>query len=164
MNENNQIIIYQTEDGQTQVDVRMENETVWLTQAQMAYLFDKDQSVIARHIANVFKEGELEKESNMQILHNTLSKYKPTAIYNLDVIISVGYRVKSQRGVKFRQWANRILKQYLVKGYAVNDRLRRDQLGGFVQEQHRSDIPNFRRRGRDVMAKVVVNLINQRNE
>ena len=133
MNENNQIIIYQTEDGQTQVDVRMENETVWLTQAQMAYLFDKDQSVIARHIANVFKEGELEKESNMQILHNTLSKYKPTAIYNLDVIISVGYRVKSQRGVKFRQWANRILKQYLMKGYAVNDRLRRDQLGELRQ-------------------------------
>ena len=129
----NQIIIYQTEDGQTRVDVRMENETVWLTQAQMASLFDKDQSVIARHIANVFKEGELDKESNMQILHNTLSKYKPTAIYNLDVIISVGYRVKSQRGVKFRQWANSVLKQYLVKGYAVNDRLRRDQLGELRQ-------------------------------
>lgn len=133
MNVEDKIIIYQTEDGQTQVDVRMENETVWLTQAQMACLFDKDQSVIARHIANVFKEGELEKESNMQILHNTLSKYKPTAIYNLDVIISVGYRVKSQRGVKFRQWANRILKQYLMKGYAVNDRLRRDQLGELRQ-------------------------------
>ena len=129
----NKIIIYQTEDGQTQVDVRMEDETVWLTQAQMARLFDKDQSVIARHIANVFKEGELERESNMQILHNTLSKYKPTAIYNLDVIISVGYRVKSQRGVKFRQWANKILKQYLMKGYAVNDRLRRDQLGELRQ-------------------------------
>ena len=130
---NNKILIYQTEDGQTQVDVRMENDTVWLTQAQMACLFDKDQSVIARHIANVFKEGELEKDSNMQILHNTLSKYKPTAIYNLDVIISVGYRVKSQRGVKFRQWANRILKEYLTKGYAVNDRLRRDQLGELRQ-------------------------------
>ena len=130
---NNEILIYQTEDGQTQVDVRMENDTVWLTQAQMACLFDKDQSVIARHIANVFKEGELEKDSNMQILHNTLSKYKPTAIYNLDVIISVGYRVKSQRGVKFRQWANRILKDYLTKGYAVNDRLRRDQLGELRQ-------------------------------
>ena len=129
----NKIIIYQTEDGQTQVDVRMEDETVWLTQAQMARLFDKDQSVIARHIANVFKEGELERESNMQILHNTLSKYKPTAIYNLDVIISVGYRVKSHRGVKFRQWANKILKQYLMKGYAVNDRLRRDQLGELRQ-------------------------------
>ena len=133
MNTNNEILIYQTEDGQTQVDVRMENDTVWLTQAQMACLFDKDQSVIARHIANVFKEGELEKESNMQILHNTLSKYKPTAIYNLDVIISVGYRVKSLRGVKFRQWANRILKEYLTKGYAVNDRLRRDQLGELRQ-------------------------------
>ena len=133
VNKNNEILIYQTEDGQTQVDVRMENDTVWLTQAQMACLFDKDQSVIARHIANVFKEGELEKESNMQILHNTLSKYKPTAIYNLDVIISVGYRVKSQRGVKFRQWANRILKEYLTKGYAVNDRLRRDQLGELRQ-------------------------------
>ena len=130
---NNEILIYQTEDGQTQVDVRMENDTVWLTQAQMACLFDKDQSVIARHIANVFREGELEKDSNMQILHNTLSKYKPTAIYNLDVIISVGYRVKSQRGVKFRQWANRILKEYLTKGYAVNDRLRRDQLGELRQ-------------------------------
>ena len=130
---NNEILIYQTEDGQTQVDVRMENDTVWLTQAQMACLFDKDQSVIARHIANVFKEGELEKDSNMQILHNTLSKYKPTAIYNLDVIISVGYRVKSQRGVKFRQWANHILKEYLTKGYAVNDRLRRDQLGELRQ-------------------------------
>ena len=129
----NKIIIYQTEDGQTQVDVRMEDETVWLTQAQMARLFDKDQSVIARHIANVFKEGELERESNMQILHNTLSKYKPTAIYNLDVIISVGYRVKSHRGVKFRQWANKILKQYLMKGYAVNDQLRRDQLGELRQ-------------------------------
>lgn len=118
----NEIIIYQTADGQTQIDVRMENETVWLTQAQMAELFQKDQSVIARHILNVFKDGELEKDSNMQILHNTLSKYKPTAIYNLDVIISVGYRVKSKRGTAFRQWANRVLKQYLVKGYAVNER------------------------------------------
>ena len=104
MNENNQIIIYQTEDGQTRVDVRMENDTVWLTTSQMATLFEREESNIRRHVINVFKEGELEKESNMQILHNTLSKYKPTAIYNLDVIISVGYRVKSQRGVKFRQW------------------------------------------------------------
>ena len=102
MNEN-QIVIYKTNDGQTAIDVRMENETVWLTQAQMAMLFQKDQSVIARHIANVFKEGELDKTSNMQILHNTLSKYKPTAIYNLDVIISVGYRVKSQRGVQLKR-------------------------------------------------------------
>ena len=80
---NNQIVVYQTADNQTQINVTLENETVWLTQAQIAELFQKDQSVIARHIANIFKEGELDKESNMQILHNTLSKYKPTAIYNL---------------------------------------------------------------------------------
>ena len=129
----NKIVIYQTEDGQTQIDVRLEKETVWLTQAQMAELFQKDQSVIARHIANVFKEGELDKESNMQILHNTLSKYKPTAIYNLDVIISVGYRVKSKRGTAFRIWARNVLKQYLVKGYAVNERMRREQIGELRQ-------------------------------
>lgn len=113
--EDNKIIIYQSEDGQTRIDVRLENDTVWLTQAQMAELFQKDQSVIARHIANVFKEGELEKTSNMQILHNTLSKYRPTSIYNLDVIISVGYRVKSKRGTAFRIWARKILKDYLIK-------------------------------------------------
>ena len=115
------IIIYTTEDGSTNLQVKMENETVWLTQSQMAELFQKDQSVIARHISNVFKEGELEKKSNMQILHNTLSKYKPTSVYSLDVIISVGYRVKSKRGVQFRQWANRVLKEYLMKGYAINE-------------------------------------------
>ena len=129
----NQIVIYQTDKGQTAIDVRLENETVWLTQAQMAMLFQKDQSVIARHIANVFKEGELDRNSNMQILHNTLSKYKPTTIYNLDVIISVGYRVKSQRGVQFRQWANKVLKDYLLKGYAVNEKIRRSQIGELRQ-------------------------------
>lgn len=120
---NNDIIIYQTSDGQTKVNVRMDGDTVWLSQAQMAELFQKDQSVIARHISNVFKEKELEQNSNMQILHNTFSKYKPTKVYSLDVIISVGYRVKSQRGTQFRIWANRILKEYLVKGYAVNKAL-----------------------------------------
>lgn len=98
---NNDIIIYQTSDGQTTVNVRMDGNTVWLSQAQMAELFQKDQSVIARHISNVFKEKELEQNSNMQILHNTFSKYKPTKVYSLDVIISVGYRVKSQRGTQF---------------------------------------------------------------
>ena len=131
--EDNKIIIYQSEDGQTRIDVRLENDTVWLTQAQMAELFQKDQSVIARHIANVFKEGELEKTSNMQILHNTLSKYRPTSIYNLDVIISVGYRVKSKRGTAFRIWAREILKDYLIKGYAVNDNIRREQIGELRQ-------------------------------
>ena len=127
-----EIIIYRAEDNTVQLDVRMENETVWLTQQQMAVLFQKDQSVIARHITNIFKEGELEK-SNMQILHNTQFKYRPTAVYNLDVIISVGYRVKSQRGVQFRQWANKILKDYLIKGYAINEKLRREQLSDLRQ-------------------------------
>ena len=123
-----EILLYNTPDGQTKIEVRLVNETVWLTQAQMSDLFQKDQSVIARHIANVFNEGELDRESNMQILHNTLSKYKPTAIYDLDVIISVGYRVKSKSGTDFRIWARNILKQYLVKGYAVNERIRREQI------------------------------------
>ena len=120
MEKQSSIVIYATEDDSTNLQVKLEKDTVWLTQAQMSDLFQKDQSVIARHISNVFKEGELEKESNMQILHNTLSKYKPTSVYSLDVIISVGYRVKSKRGVQFRQWANKVLKEYLVKGYAIN--------------------------------------------
>ena len=127
-----EIIIYRAEDNTVQLDVRMENETVWLTQQQMAVLFQKDQSVIARHITNIFKEGELEK-SNMQILHNTQFKYRPTAVYNLDVIISVGYRVRSKRGIEFRRWANKILKDYLIKGYAINEKIRREQLSDLRQ-------------------------------
>ena len=126
------IVIYQTEDGQTQIDVRLENETVWLTQAQMAELFQKDQSVVARHINNAIKEGELD-ESNMHFLHNTQYKYRPTKIYDLDVIISVGYRVKSKRGTAFRIWARKIIKNYLVKGYAVNERIRKEQIGELRQ-------------------------------
>lgn len=120
---NSQLVIYKAPDGTMSIDVTVQNETVWLSQGQMAELFGKDQSVIARHISNVFKEGELEKESNMQILHNTLSKFKPTQVYSLDVIISVGYRVKSKRGTQFRIWANQILKQYLLQGYAINERV-----------------------------------------
>ncbi len=128
MENRGEIIMYQTADGQTSLEVKMENETVWLSQAQMAVLFQKDQSVVARHINNVFKEGELEVNSNMQILHNTLSKYKPTKVYSLDVIISVGYRVKSQRGTQFRIWANRVLKDYLTKGFAINEKMRQENL------------------------------------
>lgn len=128
MENRGEIIMYQTADGQTSLEVKMENETVWLSQAQMAVLFQKDQSVVARHINNVFKEGELEVNSNMQILHNTLSKYKPTKVYSLDVIISVGYRVKSQRGTQFRIWANRVLKDYLTKGFAINEKIRQENL------------------------------------
>ena len=129
----NQIVIYQSENGQTSIEVRLENENVLLTQAQMAVLFEKNQSDISRHISNVFKEGELDRESNMYFLHNTLSKYKPTAIYSLDVIISVGYRVKSQRGVQFRQWANKVLKAYLLKGFVVNEKIRKRQIGELRQ-------------------------------
>ena len=128
-----QIVIYQTEDGQTQIDVRVENETVWLTQAQMAELFQKDQSVIARHINNAFNEGELVEESNMHFLHNTQYKYRPTKIYSLDVIISVGYRVKSQRGTAFRIWARGVLKNYMLKGYAVNQRIHQKQIAELRQ-------------------------------
>ena len=134
MNENNQIIIYQTEDGQTQVDVRMENDTVWLTQAQMAELFQTDRTSIVRHINNIYKVEELDRESTCAKIaqvqvegSRTVSRQIP--YFNLDMIISVGYRVNAKRGVQFRRWANKVLKEYLVKGYAVNDRLRRDQLG-----------------------------------
>ncbi len=122
MMEGSQIEIYRSADGNVELNVKLENDTVWLTQSQMAELFGKDQSVIARHIANAFKEEELSEESNMQFLHNTQYKYRPTKIYNLDVIISVGYRVKSKQGVAFRKWATAILKQYLIKGYAINQK------------------------------------------
>lgn len=121
-NENRgEIVLYQPE-GEVRLEVRVENETVWLTQAQMAVLFERERSVIAKHIGNVFKEQELDEKSNVQILHNTLSKFKPTTIYSLDVIISVGYRVKSLRGTQFRRWANQVLKDYILKGYAINQR------------------------------------------
>ena len=119
---NSAIEIYRSPEGNIELNVKLENETVWLTQSQMAELFGKDQSVIARHIKNAVAEGEIDEKSNMQILHNTQYKYRPTKIYSLDVIISVGYRVKSMQGVQFRRWANSVLKQYLVKGYAVNQK------------------------------------------
>lgn len=131
ISENDQIIIYQTSDGKTQIDVRMENETVWLTQSQMANLFQKDRTVIGRHIQNIFKEGELERELVCaNFAHTTQhgaiegkTQVQALVMYNLDVIISVGYRVKSKRGVLFRQWANKILKDYLVKGFAINNKV-----------------------------------------
>ena len=118
----NEIIIYQTEDGQTQIDVHMKSETVWLTSRQMALLFDRDESNVRRHVINVFTEGELSRENNVHFLHVNGVK-KPVPFYSLDVIISVGYRVKSQRGTQFRIWANRVLKDYLVKGYAINNKV-----------------------------------------
>jgi prophage maintenance system killer protein len=130
--EENKIIIYQTEDGQTQIDVRLENETVWLNVEQMSLLFYREESNVRRHIINVFKEGELERENNVHFLHVNGVK-KPVPFYNLDVIISVGYRVKSKRGTAFRIWARKIIKDYLVKGYAVNERIRKEQIGELRQ-------------------------------
>lgn len=113
----NQIAIYQSETGA--VDVRLDGDTVWLTQEQMTQLFGRERSVITKHIRNVFKEGELEEKSNVQNLHIPRSD-KPVRLYNLDVIISVGYRVKSPQGVQFRQWATRLLREHLTRGYTLN--------------------------------------------
>jgi hypothetical protein len=129
MKSNSEILIYQTEDGQTKIETRLENETVWLTQEQISELFQRDRSVITKHIGNVFKEGELDEKSNVQILHISGSD-RPVKFYNLDVIISVGYRVKSHRGVQFRKWATARIKEYIVKGFTMNDELLKEAGGG----------------------------------
>ncbi len=121
MDTNNEIILYQP-DASVKLEVRLEDDTVWLTQQQMSDLFLRDRTVITRHINNIFKEKELEEESNVHFLHIANSD-KPIKLYSLDVIISVGYRVKSVRGTQFRIWANKILKDYLLRGYSVNQRL-----------------------------------------
>jgi len=120
----NQIVVYQPNET-VRLDVRLENETVWLTQEQMSLLFGRDQSVIARHVGNIFKEGELDRNSVYAKNAYTASDGKTyqVAFYNLDVVISVGYRVKSVQGTRFRQWATGVLKEYLIRGYAVNQRL-----------------------------------------
>ncbi|TVO60552.1 virulence protein RhuM/Fic/DOC family protein [Denitromonas ohlonensis] len=115
----NDILIYKAEDGAPVTEVRLAGETVWLRQEQMAELFGRERSVITRHVGNVFKEGELDAESNVQHLHIAGSD-KPVKFYNLDVIISVGYRVKSQQGTRFRQWATRTLRDHLTQGYTLN--------------------------------------------
>lgn len=118
---NNELVIFETKDNDIKLDVPVDRDTVWLTQAQMTELFKVDRTVITRHVNNVFKEQELIKESNVQKMHIANSD-KPVQFYSLEVIISVGYRVKSQRGVEFRQWANKILKQYVIQGYAINEK------------------------------------------
>ena len=121
MEKQGEIILYQPDEA-VRLEVRLEDETVWLTQAQIAELFQRDRTVITKHINNVFKEKELEEKSNVHFLHIANSD-KPVKFFSLDVIISVGYRVKSVRGTQFRQWANKILKDYLLKGYSINKRL-----------------------------------------
>ena len=138
MKEDQKIVIYQTEDGQTQIDVRLENETVWLTQAQMAELFETDRTSIVRHINNIYRVDELEREATCAKIAQVQTEgnrqvTRTIPYFNLDMIISVGDRVNSKRGVKFRQWANRVLKEYLVKGYAINERIRHEQIGELRQ-------------------------------
>ena len=131
---NGEIILYQTEDGLVKLDVKIQDETVWLSKNQMAELFQRDRSVISRHIKNIFDEGELSPESNVQILHIPFSD-KPVEFYNLDVIISVGYRVKSQRGVQFRIWASSVLKEYIRKGFVLDDERLKGNGGGIYWKE-----------------------------
>lgn len=129
------IVFFESQDKKLSLPVYLDEETVWLSQAQMIELFGRDQSVISRHINNAFRE-ELDKESNMHFLHIANSD-RPVAVYSLDVIISVGYRVKSQRGVEFRRWANSVLKDYILRGYVVNEN-RMKQLGEAVKLMRRT--------------------------
>lgn len=125
-----QIIIYQTEDGNTRIETRLEDETVWLTIDQMAELFQKSRSTINEHILNIYAEQELDEQSSMRKIGNSDFSTKPTNFYNLDVVISVGYRVKSHQGTKFRQWATARLKEYIVKGFTMNDEFLKQAGGG----------------------------------
>lgn len=134
----NKIVIYQTEDGKTQLDVKLENETVWLTQAQMTELFQTTKQNISLHINNIFKEGELDSKATVKEYLTVQHEGKRTVrrkvkYYDLDVIISVGYRVKSIRGTRFRQWATSVLRDYLIKGYAINQRIREENYQQMVQ-------------------------------
>ncbi len=146
MEASGEIIIYQTDDGLTKIEARLENETVWLTQAQMAELFGKGRSTITEHINNIFQEGELEEKSVCRKFRHTASDGKnyETNYYNLDVIISVGYRVKSLQGAKFRQWATARLREYIVKGFTMNDDLLKKSGGGNYFEELLARIRDIR--------------------
>ncbi len=133
MESKGEIVIYQTQDGTTQLDVRLEGETVWITQDQMAQLFQRDRTAIGRHINNIYAEGELERESTcakFAYVPETRERRYEIAYYNLDVVISVGYRVKSQRGVQFRQWATKRIHEYIVKGFTLDDERLKGNGGG----------------------------------
>ncbi len=133
-NKRSGVIIYTTDDGLTKIETTFDGDTVWLSKAQMAELFQRDRSVISKHIKNIFDEGELPRDGNVQILHVANSD-KPVEFYNLDIIISVGYRVKSKRGTQFRIWATGVLKEYMRKGFALDDeRLKNLGGGGYFKE------------------------------
>jgi hypothetical protein len=140
----NPLIIYQTEDGKVKIETHFENESVWLSIDQIAALFQKSRSTINEHILNIYKEQELEKEPTMRKIGNSDFSTKPTNFYNLDVIISVGYRVKSHRGVHFRKWATALIKEYLIKGFAMNDDLLKQAGGGNYFEELLARIRDIR--------------------
>ncbi len=152
-----ELILYMTEDGQAEIQLRTSGGTVWLTQEQMAQLFDRERSVITKHIGNLFAEGELSEESNVQIMHIAHSD-KPIRLYSLDVVVAVGYRVRSERGVQFRRWATTILKEYLIKGFAMNDeRLKNPKFDYFDElleriRDIRASEARFYQKIRDIMA------------
>ncbi|EKD34248.1 MAG: hypothetical protein ACD_75C02421G0002 [uncultured bacterium] len=129
-----EIVIYRTNDGKTALEVNLSGETLWLNQGQMSVLFERDRSVVTKHLHNIFKSGELDKKSNMQKMHIAGSD-KPVAYYNLDVIISLGYRVNSQRGTQFRIWATQVLKDHILKGYSINEKRLQEQNARLLELQ-----------------------------
>lgn len=188
METNEKIVIYQTIDGETSIDVRLEGETVWLSANQMALLFGRDEKTIRKHINNAIKEelsdSVVVAKFATATQHGAIkgkSQVHDVSYFNLDVIISVGYRVKSKRGVEFRRWANKVLKDYLIKGYAINDKITKKKYNELSQlvhilgrtinsqpelsNQENLDLVNAESRPeeKDVMVKVVVNLINKDN-
>ena len=156
-NPNNQILIYQTEDGKTKIETKLQDETVWLTQAQLCELFQKSKSTMSEHIKNIFEEGELEEDSVVRNFRTTAQDGKNynTNFYNLDVIISVGYRVKSLQGTKFRQWATQRLKEYIVKGFTMNDELLKNKGKGNYFEELLSRIRDIRSSEKVFYSKVL---------
>ena len=149
----NEIVLFETEDKSISLPVEIQDETVWLSVSQMVQLFDREESNIRRHILNVFKEKEVDENNNVHFLHVNNVK-KPVPFYSLDVIISVGYRVKSNRGVEFRRWANSVLKQYILQGYAVNHK-RIQQLGEVIRLMKRTE--------NDLDSKQVLSVIERYN-
>jgi len=165
-----EIILYQTPDGETNLDVRLENETIWLTQAQIAELFGTKRPAITKHLSNIYKSGELEEISIYSILElmgNDSRQMYQTKFYNLDAILSVGYRVNSKNATQFRIWANKVLKEYILKGYVINQRAKVEQLEDLKQTvKLLSNVLNTQSLTADEatgLLKVVVNLINRNN-
>ncbi len=134
-----EVIIYRSPEGDTAIDVKFEKETLWLTHQQIADLFERDRSVITRHVMNIFRTKELDEKSNVQKMHIPNSD-RHVKFYNLDVILSVGYRVNSKRGTQFRIWANKVLKEYLIKGYALNEKRLKEQTGKIKELEKSLDI------------------------